>query len=133
MNLETVNTNVSRVPFFRFLNLVIQDIDSLQASTEITFDDRLIGNPIMEFYHGGIIASVMEATAAVAVLPDFADLPVKPINLTVDFLRPAVRGPLRALADVTQKGKRIASVGVIAWQEERDRPVAKGLYHFLLV
>ena len=133
MDLQTVNAHVSRVPFFRFLNFEVQSLDSLHAEAEMTFDDRHIGNPIMEYYHGGIIASFMEATAAVAVQPDFADVPAKPINLTVDYLRPGVKGPLLARANVTRKGHRMASVSVQSWQAEREKAVAEGLYHFLLV
>jgi uncharacterized protein (TIGR00369 family) len=99
----------------------------------MTFESRHIGNPVMEHYHGGIIASFMEATAAIAVHPDFAEVPAKPINLTVDYLRPAVKGSLYARANVTRKGKRIASVSVISWQTAPEKPIAEGLYHFLLV
>jgi uncharacterized protein (TIGR00369 family) len=133
MDVQTANANVSRVPFFRFLNFEIRSLDSLHAEAEMTFDDRLIGNPVMEYYHGGIIASFMEATAAIAVHPDFADVPVKPINLTVDYLRPGVKGPLFSRANVTRKGKRMASVSVKIWQTDREKAVAEGLYHFLLV
>ena len=131
MDLQTVNAHVSRVPFVRFLNFEVQSLDSLHAEAEMTFDDRHIGNPIMEYYHGGIIASFMEATAAIAVQPDFADVPAKPINLTVDYLRPGVKGPLFARANVTRK--RMASVSVLSWQTDREKAVAEGLYHFLLV
>lgn len=99
----------------------------------MTFEPRHVGNPVMEHYHGGIIASFMEATAAIAVHPTFAEVPAKPINLTVDYLRPGVKGPMFARANVTRKGKRIASVSVITWQTAQDKPVAEGLYHFLLV
>ena len=133
IDLQTVNANIARVPFFRFLNFEVQSLDSLHATTEMTFDVRHIGNPIMDYYHGGIIASFMEATAAIAVRPDFTETPAKPINLTVDYLRPGQKGPLFARANVTRKGKRIASVSVITWQTETDKPVAEGLYHFLLV
>ena len=133
MDLQTVNAHVSRVPFFRFLNFEVHSLDSLHAEAEMTFDDRHIGNPVMEYYHGGIIASFMEATAAIAVQPDFADVPAKPINLTVDYLRPGVKGPLLARANVTRKGHRMASVSVQSWQAEREKAVAEGLYHFLLV
>ena len=133
MDVLSANANVSRVPFFRFLNFEIRSLDSLHAEAEMTFDDRLIGNPVMEYYHGGIIASFMEATAAIAVHPGFADIPAKPINLTVDYLRPGVKGPLYARAKMTRKGKRMASVSVITWQMDREKAVAEGLYHFLLV
>ena len=112
--------------FFRFLNFEVQSLDSLHAEAEMTFDDRHIGNPVMEYYHGGIIASFMEATAAIAVQPDFADVPAKPINLTVDYLRPGVKGPLFARANVTRKGNRMASVSVQSWQAERQIPSSRG-------
>ena len=133
MNLQTVNANVARVPFFRFLNFEVQSMDDFHAEAEMTFEAHHIGNPTMEHYHGGIIASFMEATAAIAVQPDFTEVPAKPINLTVDYLRPGVKGPLYARANVTRKGKRIASVSVITWQTGREKQVAEGLYHFLLV
>ena len=133
MNLQTVNANVARVPFFRFLNFEVQSMDDFHAEAEMTFEAHHIGNPIMEHYHGGIIASFMEATAAIAVQPDFTEVPAKPINLTVDYLRPGVKGPLYARANVPRKGKRIASVSVITWQTGREKQVAEGLYHFLLV
>jgi len=133
MNLQTVNANVARVPFFRFLNFEVQSMDDFHAEAEMTLEAHPIGNPIMEHYHGGIIASFMEATAAIAVQPDFTEVPAKPINLTVDYLRPGVKGPLYARANVTRKGKRIASVSVITWQTGREKQVAEGLYHFLLV
>lgn len=133
IDLQAVNANISRVPFFRFLNFEVQSLDNLHAATEMTFDERHIGNPIMEYYHGGIIASFMEATAAIAVRPDFSETPAKPINLTVDYLRPGVKDPLFARANITRKGKRISSVSVISWQTDQAKPVAEGLYHFLLV
>lgn len=133
IDLQTVNANVSRVPFFRFLNFEVQSLDRFHAAAEMTFETRHIGNPIMEHFHGGIIASFMEATAAIAVRPDFTETPAKPINLTVDYLRPGVKDPLFARAHVTRKGRRIASVSVTSWQIDQVKPVAEGLYHFLLV
>ena len=133
MNLQALNDHVQCVPFFRFLGFSISEIDETQAVAEIPFDDRLIGNPVIEYYHGGLIASFMEAVAAIAVNPLFVGQPVKPINLTVDYLRPAVKGPLSARAALTRKGKRMASVRAHCWQDDESRHVAKGLYHFLLV
>lgn len=128
-----INSRIVHVPFFRFLGFSITRLEETQTDAQIPFADRLIGNPIMEYYHGGIIASFMEAVAAISVNPQFADQPAKPINLTVDYLRPAVKGPLHARAMITRKGKRIASVRTVCWQDDDARPVAEGLYHFLTV
>jgi len=126
MDLQTVNANVSRVPFFRFLNFYVQSLDTLHADAEMTFESRHIGNPVTQFYRGCIIASFMEATVAIAVHPDFAEVPAKPINLTVDYLRPATKKPLYARANVTREGKRIASVSVVPGRRPQKSRWQKG-------
>ncbi len=133
MTPESVNSHIGRVPFFRFLAISVLTIDEMHAEAEMAFSPRVIGNPQKEYYHGGIIASFMEAMAAIVVKPEFDPLPAKPINLTVDYLRPAIKEPLKGRATVTRKGKRMASVWTVSWQESESQPVAEGLYHFLLV
>lgn len=124
---------VKRVPFFRFLDFSVLELEESHVLATMPFADRLIGNPVMERYHGGIIASFMEALAAISVWNGVSTAPPKPINLTVDYLRPAVRGALTAKALVTRKGRRMASVRTVSWQTEESQLVAEGVYHFLLV
>lgn len=133
MTPDVVNRQLEKVPFFRFLDFTITELDGTHALATLPFADRLIGNPIMEHYHGGIIASFMEAVAAISVKSGLDLRPPKPINLTVDYLRPAVKAPLIARATVARKGKRMASVHTVSWQDDDSRPVAEGLYHFLMV
>ncbi len=133
MKPEILTQQLGKIPFFRFLDFKLTELDETHAIATMSFAERLIGNPIMEYYHGGIIASFMESIAAISVQTDRkAQLP-KPINLTVDYLRPAVKGPLMVKATVTRKGKRMASVRTVSWQEDQSRPVAEGLHHFLVI
>jgi uncharacterized protein (TIGR00369 family) len=100
MTPDTVNQQLEKVPFFRFLDFTLTELDDTHAVATMPFAERLIGNPLMEYYHGGIIASFMEAVAAISVRHGCDLQPAKPINLTVDYLRPAVKGPLMAKATV---------------------------------
>ncbi|MEZ5901580.1 MAG: PaaI family thioesterase [Hyphomicrobiaceae bacterium] len=120
-------------PFFRFLDFTIVDIEDRQVSGRMPFSENYIGNPVMNYYHGGIIASVMEVVASVAVWQDLEQRSPKPINLTVDYLRPAIAEPLNVRAVVLRKGRRMASVQAVSWQAEPENPVAKGLFHFLVM
>ncbi|WP_298361940.1 PaaI family thioesterase [uncultured Bradyrhizobium sp.] len=133
MTPETITLQFRKIPFFRFLDLKVTEFDDTHAIATMPFADRLIGNPIMEHYHGGIIASLMEAVAAITAKSGRDGQPPKPINLTIDYLRPAVKGPLIVRATVTRKGKRMASVRTVSWQDDDSRPVAEGLHHFLVV
>ncbi len=133
MKPEILAQQLGKIPFFRFLDFKLTELDETHAIATMSFADRLIGNPIMEYYHGGIIASFMESIAAISVQTDRDTQLPKPINLTVDYLRPALKGPLMVKATVTRKGKRMASVRTVTWQEDQSQPVAEGLHHFLVV
>ena len=133
MTKEELQAVCDKVPFFRYLDFMIETVSPESVTTTMPFADRHIGNPVAENYHGGIVASLLEATASLSVSDDWDAHPPKPINLTVDYLRPARAGTLNAKATISRKGRRMASVATVAWQDNEDKPVAKGLFHFLLV
>jgi len=133
LNIIDIQARCDRVPFFRFLDIKFVEADSTQILAQMPFADRFIGNPVLDTYHGGIIASFMETVASLSVLDDMNAPPAKPINLTVDYLRPGFAGTLTTRATISRKGRRMASVETVAWLEDESKPVAKGLFHFLLV
>ncbi len=58
---------------------------------------------------------------------------IKPVNVTVDFMRGGRDHPTRALGSVTRLGGRVANVEAVAWQEDRGRPIASARMNYLLV
>jgi len=133
MKIIDLQARCDHVPFFRFLGVSIKEVDDKHIMAHMPFTDRLMGNPVLKTYHGGVIASFMEAIASLCVLDDTNAPPAKPINLTVDYLRPGFAGILTTRATITKKGRRMASVETVAWLENEEKPIAKGLFHFLLV
>lgn len=133
MTLEDLQAQCERVPFFRFLDFTILEAEDDAILASLVQSDRHIGNPVIGAFHGGIMASFMEAMASVTVSHNWDILRPKPINLTIDYMRPALAGTLFTRAKVSRKGRRMASVEAVAWQDNADKPVAKGLFHFLLV
>ncbi|WP_288048157.1 PaaI family thioesterase [Acidiphilium sp.] len=130
---DDIDARLRAIPFFRFLGLSDVRLGEGTAAAGTAFADRFIGNPVANTYHGGIIASLLEAVASLTVWPDLAGPAPKPINLTVDYLRPALSEALVIRAQISRKGRRMASVESVAWQSDPGKPVAKGLFHFLLV
>lgn len=133
MTRDELEAQCEKIPFFRFLGFSIVEAGDTFILACMEQSDRHIGNPVIQAYHGGITASLMEAVASVSVSHNWAILRPKPINLTVDYLRPALVGTLYARAEILKKGRRMASIETVAWQKDTERPVAKGLFHFLLV
>jgi len=97
------------------------------------FGDEVIGRP--GFLHGGAIAGLVEA-AAIAALRQALDGQgggrIKPINVTVDFLRGGRNKPTRAAGIVTRLGTRIANVEASAWQDDRAQPIAQARLTYLV-
>lgn len=133
MTLDKLQAQCDRVPFFCFLGFEITDVDGDCIHARMEQSARHVGNPVLKAYHGGITASFMEAIASTAVSHNWEILRPKPINLTVDYLRPALVGTLFVRADISKKGRRMSSIETVAWQKDPAKPVAKGLFHFLLV
>lgn len=100
------------------------------------FGADVIGRP--GFVHGGALAGLLEMAAIVALKHALeaevrASTRIKPINVTVDFMRGGREKITRAQGKVTRLGTRIANVEATAWQDDRERPVAAARLNFLLV
>lgn len=99
----------------------------------LPYHEDLVGNPLIPALHGGAIGAFMEITASAALLAatDLVALP-KPIDVSVDYLRPGKPLDVYARGTITRQGSRVANVRVEAWQERRGAPVAALHGHFLI-
>ncbi len=98
------------------------------------FADEVVGRP--GFLHGGAISGLLEMAAIAALQHALAEEGggrIKPVNVTVDFMRGGRDKPTRAAGIVTRLGGRVANVEATAWQDDRDRPIASARMNYLLV
>lgn len=140
---------VARIPYARHLDVRF-DRRGDELTARLPFSTRLIGNPILPALHGGAVGAFLEIAAQielswsmlwVVMEEDGAELPALPdpllhmpktIDFTVDYLRSGRPRDAYARARVNRKGRRYASVQVEAWQDNRDRPFAMAVGHFLM-
>jgi uncharacterized protein (TIGR00369 family) len=94
---------------------------------------HLIGSPGR--LHGGAVAGLMEIAANLAVRDALAGkaAQVKPVNVTVDYLREGAAEDCFAAAFVMRLGRRVANVRVEAWQGDRARLIAAARLNLLIV
>jgi len=123
---------LASIPYAQLLGVEIERVDG-ELDCVLPFREDLIGNTRLPAIHGGVIGAFLELTATLRLIDEsgVASVP-RPINFSIDYLRSAGPRPTRARADIFKLGRRIAHVHVIAWQEERDRPVAAGNGKFLM-
>ncbi len=98
------------------------------------FANDVLGRP--GFLHGGAISGLMEMAAIVALHAALAGEgggEIKPINVTVDFMRGGRDKPTRSRGIVTRLGTRVANVEAIAWQDDPDKPIAAARMNYLIV
>lgn len=100
------------------------------------YADTLVGQPFPPRLHGGTVAGLMEITATAALLvalPRDEPLPaLKPVTVTVNYLRAGAAQDTYAAATINRLGRRIANLRVAAWQEDRAKPIAAAQMNILL-
>jgi uncharacterized protein (TIGR00369 family) len=99
----------------------------------MAFETDKMGRP--GFLHGGAIAGMLEAIAyqTLAEALGEEDRPqLKPINVTVTFLRGGRDHMTYARATIERLGRRIANIDAVAWQDDPDKPIATAKMNVML-
>jgi uncharacterized protein (TIGR00369 family) len=119
-------------PYADLLKLRIEERDDGPLFV-MPFHDDVVGRP--GFLHGGAIAGLLEFAAFTTLTRALGNREVgmKPITVTVDYMRGGTDRETFASAAVERLGARIANVEAYAWQKERDAPIAAARLNFLLV
>jgi len=96
------------------------------------FHDDVVGRP--GYLHGGAIAGLLEIAAFSGLSSAIGDdsVVMKPITVTVDYMRGGGEANTYAAAVIERLGTRVANVEAIAWQKERSSPIATARLNFLL-
>ena len=81
------------------------------------------------------IAGLLEFAAFVTLRQALGErsATMKPINVTVDYMRAGQPRDTYASAHIERLGGRIANVEAQAWQKGREEPIASAQMNFLLV
>jgi uncharacterized protein (TIGR00369 family) len=117
-------------PYAELLGLSIEP-GALAPTFVMPFAHDVVGRP--GFLHGGALAGLLEM-AAIGALKQALDSEarIKPINVTVDYMRGGRDKVTRARGHITRLGNRIANVEVTAWQDEPGKPIAAARMNFLI-
>jgi uncharacterized protein (TIGR00369 family) len=117
-------------PYAQLLRLLTeQQGDDLRFV--MPFHDDVVGRP--GFLHGGAIAGLLEFAAFTALSRATGqEVKMKPVTVTVDYMRGGTPGDTFAEARIERLGKRMANVEAYAWQGEQDKPIASARINFLL-
>jgi uncharacterized protein (TIGR00369 family) len=117
-------------PYARKLGLTLSHEDGRIVVT-MPPGDGVAGRP--GFLHGGAISGLLDYAAWVTVMDALEDgVRIKPVGITVDFMRGGQMEPAYAAAQIVRLGRRIANVVATAWQEDEAKPIASVRMTFLV-
>lgn len=126
---------VAAVPYAALLGVAFERV-APEPRFELDYRPGNIGNPRPETLHGGVIGAFMEHAAIFHLLwVHGGDRLPRVIDIAIDYLRPGQPMVTHAGCDVRRQGKRVANVGIEAWQQDDDgerRVIATARAHFLL-
>ena len=125
-------------PYAELLGITLAPREGEAPMLDMPFRDDVLGRP--GFLHGGAISGLLEVAAIVSLRHALAEEDVdrqppariKPVNVTVDFMRGGRDKPTHAEGIVTRLGNRVANVEAIAWQDDRTKPIAHARMNYLI-
>lgn len=122
------------VPHNRALDLKLEDFDDGIAIFRLPYAPHLVGNPETGVLHGGVITTLLDATAGASVfMKRWEPTPVATLDLRIDYLKPAT--PPR---DVFAKSvcykltKSVAFVRAVAYHDDENDPIASAAGTFMI-
>ena len=121
------------LPYAALLDLSFERVDG-ELQLIMPFADTLIGSTGR--LHGGSISGLLELAGLLTVIaaqPEGEALPrVRPVTVTVDFMREGAPVETRAAASIAKLGRRVVNVHASAWQGDRAKPITAAHINFVL-
>jgi uncharacterized protein (TIGR00369 family) len=126
------------IPFNRFLGLRVSEVRKGFCCMEIPFRDEFVGDPLRPALHGGVISTLADTAAGMAVWSAVHDdrARISTIDLRIDYLRPAKLEAIAAEATVVRLGNRVGVADVRLFHPDHaSETVAtgKGVYNITIV
>jgi uncharacterized protein (TIGR00369 family) len=125
-NIEGIEAEIGRtfeqmIPFNRVLGLKIHSLDPKAPQLKFDMRPELVGNPIRQILHGGVISATLDVVGGLAIaLASLADKTeatplqkfpnIGTIDLRIDYLRPGRGKYFIATGRVVRLGGRVAVV-----------------------
>ncbi len=116
--------DLSESPYQRFLGLRLVRYEDGLVEICMPFREEFLREDGSDWLHGGIVSALIDIAGDYAVYSKTGgDVPT--VDLRIDYLRPANRGCLTAIARTVKVGRRV-TVADIEVKDEQSQVVAVG-------
>lgn len=129
-----VENMLHHTPHAKRLNMQVVETGPRYAIVTLPFADELIGDPGRGVVFGGVITTLLDQAAGLAIACSMDELrPIATVDLRVDYLRAADPGAaLYGRADCYKLTRAVAFVRASAWERSPAEPFASCLGTFMI-
>jgi len=128
MSLEVAKQIVEEfIPFHKFLGVEMIELREGYCKLKVPFREEVIGDPRFKRWHGGVIASGMDAAGGLVAMTTLKtpEDKVTTIDIRVDYLRGTGPSDLIVIGELVRSGNRVIATKMQAWQENGEKLVAE--------
>jgi len=126
---QRVQRAFEAVPFARLLGIQLESIAPGLCVLSLPVRDDLKQNHGV--VHGGAIASLIDSSMAIAIIPLLAEKEgTTTVDLTIHYLRPLTEGVAKSAARVVRAGRRVIVVSAEV-VDHNDRVIATAVSTYL--
>lgn len=129
MNLQQ---RIETIPYAVSLGIMV--LNEEEFSFKIPYQNKFIGNYILQAWHGGVLCSFLEISATLSAMKhsSLEKMP-KVINVNYNFFRPALaKKDLFVQNRLVKAGKRILHIEGAVYQDTLEKPCAILHSNFLI-
>ncbi|MCB0837249.1 MAG: PaaI family thioesterase [Bacteroidetes bacterium] len=115
------------IPLHKFLGVKVLEIRDGFCKLKFPYRDEVLGDFRFKRWHGGVIATAMDAVGGAVALSTLTSPKDKAstIDLRVDYLRGTSPSELIVKGFLVRSGNRIVATRMEAWQEDEQKLVAE--------
>ena len=128
------NLLIAFVPHAMALGFTVVDAKPGEAWLKVPFDPKLVGNPTTGVIHGGVITTLLDNSAGVAVATALPELrSIATLDLRIDYMKPATPGlDVIGYTRCYKVTRHVAFVHGAAYHENPNDPIATTAMTFML-
>jgi uncharacterized protein (TIGR00369 family) len=121
---DVFELSVAHSPFHRLLGLELVRGGDGEVEMRLPWREDFGRSDASDWYHGGVLSALIDIAGDYAIASKLGRW-VATIDLRVDYLRPATRGDLTAVARAVKVGRTVA-VADVELRDDRGAVVAVG-------
>jgi uncharacterized protein (TIGR00369 family) len=125
---------IDGIPHNRALGMTVVEMRRAEATFELPYDEKLVGNPDTGVLHGGAITALVDACSGASVFAALTDWkPIATLDLRIDYLRAGDVGrAIKCRAHCYRLTRNVAFTRAVAFHDDESDPIATSMGTFML-